>query len=275
VNGQKIQKFAGDVVYDIRSRGLLPIVILLALGVVVVPMLIKGGGSEATPVVPPPLPGTSEAGLQNQPAVLTYNPSVRDYRQRLDNLQQKDPFVQQFTSGSATDAAADTAGATTSTAPVPTGDTGSSGSGSSGSGDTTGGSTGGTGSGGGSSGGTFTHYFYFRETDILIGDTSAPLKRRNRVPDLSFLPSEKTPVLIYMGATRDAKTAVFLVSDDVTVVAGQDRCSPSPEDCQALRMHENDAVTLDNAVDAKSYRLKILDIRLVRSRNYPGSKNAK
>jgi hypothetical protein len=267
VNGQKIQKFAGDVVYDIRSRGLLPVVILLAIGVIAVPMLIKGGGSETTVPPAPPLPGTAtNAGLQNEPAVLTYNPSVRDYHQRLDTLERKDPFVQQFRSGSTTDAAvADTAGATTSS-PVPTGDTGSSGSG-----DTTGGSTGGTPTG---STHTVTHTFYYRETDILIGDTSAPLKRRNRVPDLSFLPNDKTPVLIYMGATRDAKTAVFLVSDDVTVVAGQNRCSPSPEDCQALRMHENDAVTLDNAVDGKSYRMKVLDVRLVHSTKLPDSQNA-
>jgi hypothetical protein len=262
VNSQKIQKFAGDVVYDIRSRGLLPVVILLAVGVIVVPMLIKGGGSEATVPPAPALPGTGDAALQNEPAVLTYNPSVRDYHQRLDDLEQKDPFVQQFRSGSATDAAAaDTAGATT--APTAPADTGSSGTGSSG------GSTGSTPTGGSTGGTTVTHTFYYRETDILIGDTSAPLKRRNRIPDLSFLPNDKTPVLIYMGATRDAKTAVFLVSDDVTVVAGQDRCSPSPEDCQALRMHENDAVTLDNAVDGKTYRLKVLDIRLVHSQKLP------
>jgi hypothetical protein len=261
VNAQKIQKFATDVVYDIRSRGLLPVVILLAVGVIAVPMLIKSGGSDAAPTVPPPLPGTSEAGLQNEPAVLTYNPSVRDYRQRLDSLEQKDPFIQQFRASTTTTdgAAAETAGATTTgTTPADAGTGGSTGS--------TGGSGG---SGGGSSGGTVVRYFYFRETDILIGDTSAPLKRRNRVPDLSFLPSEKTAVLIYMGATRDAKTAIFLVSDDVTVVAGQDRCSPSPTDCEALRMQENDAVTVDNAVDGKTYRLKVLDVRLVRSKKLP------
>jgi hypothetical protein len=266
VNSQKIQKFAGDVVYDIRARGLLPVVILLAIGVIAVPMLIKSGGSEATVPPPPPLPGTGNAALQNEPAVLTYNPSVRDYHQRLDDLEQKDPFVQQFRNSSATDAAAaDTAGATT--APTAPTDTGSSGTGSSG------GSTGSAGTGGstgGSTGGTtVTHTFYYRETDILIGDTAAPLKRRNRIPDLSFLPNDKTPVLIYMGATRDAKTAVFLVSDDVTVVAGQERCSPTPDNCDAIRMHENDAVTLDNAVDGKTYRLKVLDIRLVHSQKLP------
>lgn len=267
MNANKAKDFASDVIHDIRSRGLLPVVILLAVGMLVVPMLIKGGGSDAAPPPPEPIAGTGEAALQNEPAVLTYNPSVRDYQERLSKLQEKDPFIQQFTEPAATEsAAADTAGATTSASSEPTGSSG-------------GGST------GGSSGGTSDEtvdsnsgdvtpdkpgfYYFYRETDIKIGEASQKLKQKNRVPELSFLPSENVPLLVYMGATRNAKHAIFLVSDEVTVTEGQDRCSPSPENCDALRMQEGDEVTMVNAIDAKAYKMKVLDVRLVRSRKPP------
>lgn len=258
MNTDKAQQYFGDLVHDLRARGLLPVVILLAVGLVAAPMLIKGGGEDVPPPPPAEVPGTGEAALQNEPAVLTYNPSVRDYKERLSDLQQKDPFIQQFREPAATEAAEETAGASVS----PTEDTGSSG----GSTGTTGGSP--EGSTGGSSQ-TVNRLFYYRETDISLGVAGGKQKRRNRVPDLSFLPSDKNPLLVYMGATRNAKTAVFLVSDEVVVTDGQDRCSPSPQECGGLRMREGDAVTLYDGVSGRSYRLKVLDIRLIVSEKLP------
>ena len=43
----KIQKFFEDVVYDLRNRGLLPVVILLVVALVAVPVLISRGGSDS------------------------------------------------------------------------------------------------------------------------------------------------------------------------------------------------------------------------------------
>jgi hypothetical protein len=262
VNTQKAQQFGSDLIHDLRARGLLPVVILLAAGMLVAPMLINRGGSDAEAPPPPPIPGTGEASLQNEPAVLTYNPSVRDYRERLDKLQEKDPFIQQFSQPAATEsAAAETAGATTTPTDAPTG---SGGGGTGGTGDET------VDSNKGDVTPNEPGFFYFyRETDIKIGEASQPLKQKNRVPELSFLPSEKVPLLVYMGATRNAKHAIFLVSDEVTVTEGQDRCSPSPEDCDALRLQEDDEVTMVNAVDAKTYKMKVLDVRLVRSTKPP------
>jgi hypothetical protein len=259
VNTDKARQFFGDVVHDIRSRGLLPVVILLAVGVVVVPMVIKGGGEDVPPPPPATIPGTTAAGLQNQPAVLTYNPSVRDYKERLDDLQEKDPFVQQFTnSASSVDEAAAATGSPVDTAPAGDGGGGSTGSGGSG------GS-----SGGSSTGDSGTRFYYYRETDILVGDTSQPLKRRNRVPVLSFQPSENAPVFVYMGATQDAKTAVFMVADETQPTDGQQFCSPAPEQCELLALKQGDAATIFSELDGKSYRIKVLDIRLVVSKKPP------
>ncbi len=39
----KVQKFFGDLVYDLRSRNLLPVVIMLVVAIVAVPFLISSG----------------------------------------------------------------------------------------------------------------------------------------------------------------------------------------------------------------------------------------
>ena len=41
----KVQKFFGDLVYDLRSRNLLPVVIMLVVGIVAVPILVSKGSS--------------------------------------------------------------------------------------------------------------------------------------------------------------------------------------------------------------------------------------
>ena len=94
MKGWKLRKFAGDVVYDLRSRGLLPIAIALAAAVVLVPPTAptgSGGGSAEE------LGAASVAQATNLNAVLAYDPGIRDYQKRLDDLRSKDPFKQQFT----------------------------------------------------------------------------------------------------------------------------------------------------------------------------------
>ena len=43
----KIQKFFGDVVYDLRNRGLLPLAVLLLVAMVAAPIIITRGGEGA------------------------------------------------------------------------------------------------------------------------------------------------------------------------------------------------------------------------------------
>ena len=44
----KVRKFFGDVVYDLRSRGLLPVLILLVVALIAVPILISRGSSDSS-----------------------------------------------------------------------------------------------------------------------------------------------------------------------------------------------------------------------------------
>jgi hypothetical protein len=275
----KIQKFAGDVVYDLRQRGLLPVVVLLLVGMVVVPLLITRGGSKSSPSASEAvLAQAAELAPENQKAVVAYQPGVRDYKDRLKELTAKDPFKQQFTQVAAAASQLDTTLAPTgggaSTAPTTTGSTGDDG-GESGSVTTkpdTGGSTdtgGGGRGGGGGSVKTKTRYFYYT-TDLLVGEAAWTLQRRDGVKALTPLPSETVPVAIYLGATLDGKRALFLLSDQVTQVSGPGQCLPSPTDCSMLALREGESEDLLYGADGKIYRIKVLRNRRVVSSKPPG-----
>ena len=276
----KIQKFAGDVVYDLRQRGMLPIVVLLLVGMVAVPLLITSGGSKSTPSASDSvISEAAELAPENQKAVVAYEPGVRDYKERLKDLTAKDPFKQQFTQAAAAASQLSTSLSETSTS------TGSAGGGttdttSEGTTGTTGGDTGtetapptgstkGGGGGGDSDGGaTRVRYFYYT-TDLLTGEAAWTLQRRNGVKPLTPLPSELVPVAVYLGATLDGKQALFLLSNEVTQVTGQGQCLPSPTDCSMLSLRRNQQSDMLYGTDGKTYRIKVLQNRRVISSKPP------
>jgi hypothetical protein len=257
----KIQKFFGDVIYDLRSRGLLPLAALLLVAMLAVPVLIARMGTDAPP--PPDVTAAesaAELAPENQNAVLAYSPGVRDYRKRLNDLPSKDPFVQQF-AGPA-DAAAELPEAT---------DVAASGTGTG----TSTGSGGGTATGGDeevvteNSGGKVETRYYFYETDVLIGEVNTQLTRRNRIQPFTYLPSLQTPVLVFLGNSSNGKRAIFLVSDGVIGQAGAGACSPSPEDCQLLSLAPGETEDLVYGLDNKTYRIKVQGIKLKVSNKPP------
>jgi hypothetical protein len=257
----KIQKFFGDLIYDMRSRGLLPLAGLLLAAMIAVPMYLASQGTEVAPQ--PAVPADQDAlAPENQAAVVKYEPGVRDYKKRIADQTETDPFIQQFTvSDEATKSLEDStggAGGGTGTEALP--DLGKDEGGTGGTGDT-GGSGSGSGSGGSKPTTTGTRY-YFYETDVFTGEAGTELKRINRVPNTSPLPSRQTPVLLYMGVTNGGKTAVFSVSSDVVGVGGEGFCSPSPESCQLLALEKGQQADLTYAFANKVYTLKVADIRL-------------
>jgi hypothetical protein len=268
----KIQKFAGDVVYDLRTRGLLPVVVLLLVGMVVVPLLIAGGGSKSSPSANESvIEQAAELAPENQKAVVAYQPGVRDYKERLKDLTAKDPFEQQFSQAAAAASQLSTSLATGG------GDTGAStgtttGTTSEGGGETvtettkTGSST--DTSGGGGSGKVKARYIYYT-TDLLVGEMGVTPQRRDGVKALTPLPSETVPVAIYLGATLDGKQALFLISDQVTQVSGTGQCLPGGGDCSMLVLRPNQSEDLLYGVDGKNYRIKVIRNRRVVSSKPP------
>ncbi|MGH2957153.1 MAG: hypothetical protein ACRDL6_09180 [Solirubrobacterales bacterium] len=260
----KLQKFAGDVVYDMRSRNLLPVAILLVVGIVAVPFVLGSSGSEPGPASSPATKSESELAPENQAAVLAYNPGVRDYKQRLDELAAKDPFKQQFTQAasaatqlnsevvSSEGSGGEGAGTTPSASPDDVSKDVSTDSGGS----------------GGSRGKVRARYFYHR-ADVLVGDAALPLQRRNNLALLTQLPSEANPVLVFLGTTLDGKRALFIVSSEVSQVSGPGECVPKPDDCSLLALRAGQSEDLFYDLDAKIYRIKVDRIKRVVSSKPP------
>ena len=257
----KLQKFAGDVVYDLRSKNLLLPAVALLVALVAVPVLIARSGSDgsagayglggATSATTPP---------ESENAVVAYNPGVRNFKKRLNHLGPKNPFTQQYTNSPAPTPGADTLAQAL---------TDSSTSGSSGVG---GGSTGGGNSGGGDkSPGKVTQqkttYFWW-ESDVQVGEAGTPLTTMNSVKPFQFLPSPDKPVLTYIG-TVSGSQAVFLVSNDVSSIGGEGTCFPSVAACQLLGLNPGKGADLIYGPDGKTYHVQVLQVRRVTSSKPP------
>ena len=257
----KLQKFAGDVVYDLRNKNLLLPAVALLVALVAVPVLIARSGSDgsagayglggATSATTPP---------ESENAVVTYNPGVRNFKKRLSHLGPKNPFTQQYTNSPAPTPGADSLAQAL---------TDSSTSGSSGVG---GGSTGGGNSGGGGkSPGKVTQqkttYFWW-ESDVQVGEAGTPMTTMNSVKPFQFLPSPDKPVLTYIG-TVSGSQAVFLVSNDVSSIGGEGTCFPSVDACQLLGLNPGKGADLIYGPDGKTYHVQVLQVRRVTSSKPP------
>jgi hypothetical protein len=248
----KIQKFFGDVIYDLRQRNLLLVAIMLVVGIVAVPVLIStsGPGASAGPVGLT-ANASAVAHPEGESAVVAYQPGVRNFKQRLNDLSAKDPFKQQYPA-----AAAPTLDQATSTS------TSVSGGGSS----TTVGSTGSGSTGGNGSGKTKTKVktetqTYVYETDVLVGESGGVLTRLNRIPQFQFLPGPDKPVLVYLGTTSGGTQALFLVSTDVSSVGGQGTCFPTADKCQLLGLNPGQSADMAYTPDGKTYHVQVAQIK--------------
>ncbi len=242
----KLQKFGSDLLHDLRSRGLLPLAAVLVVAIVAAPFVIsKMSSTDVAPAPKQPIKSASKVAPEGQAAVVNYSPGLRNYRERLNEGNSKDPFIQQFTP-----------------------DGGGGGGGTDTAGGTTGGSTG---------DGTVTitgttksklYYFYY-ETDVLVGESGANLKRMNKIDPFTLLPSEEVPILVFLGVTAGGKQAVFSVSRQVLEVSGEGTCYPSPESCELLGVPPGGGADMVYAVDNKTYRIEITRIKFIKSTKPP------
>jgi hypothetical protein len=227
-----------------------------------VPVFLASTGSEPAPPQAVAEQTAAELAPENQSAVLAYNPGLRDYKKRLDNLQSKDPFVQQYSgAGAAAAALEQTVPSISSGVTTDTGSSGGSDLGGSG-------GSGGSGGGGGGKSGKVTTYYWWYETDVKVGEAGSE-ERKNKVDPFDFLPSETAPVLVFLGTLTDGKTAVFLVAKDVLSMDGSGDCFPSPESCQLLAMKAGESSSLVWGIDSKTYNIKVIRIEKVVSRKPP------
>jgi hypothetical protein len=255
----KLQKFFSDLVYDLRNRGLLPVVVLLLVALVAIPVVISRGGSDSAPIADTAaLQEAAADAPEGQSAVVAYEPGLRKYQDRLDKLSPKDPFEQQFSA--ATKAATELNGTVSGGGPTGTttptevsGDTVSSG-----------GSTSKKKKGKKKSTTKFVSY----QANVLVGDASAALAPLNNLAPLTPLPSETAPVLIYLGP-NSGQYALFLVSNKVSQVTGPGICVPAPDDCAMLALTPGQTEDLVYDGDGKTYRIQLVGLKRVVSSKPP------
>jgi hypothetical protein len=277
----KSPQFLVDLYWDLRDRGLLPIVGLVVVAIVAVPFLLGGPKSEHTSAAPPAVaPSPEPVAGGSKLTVVEAQPGLRDYRRRLRDDKPTDPFNQRYTSPVLNGAKLGGAGSgstSTSTATVTT---------------TTSSTTGGSGSGGGEGGSGSTSpipsappvpgqpgggltpapgelVYYANAIDVQITrtatkkgggkETSGPTVRKRVLP-YTALPSEKVPVVVYMGPNPKTHQPILLVSDAVASIFGEADCLSGDETCQLLEVEPGLPVTFSYGPNQDRYKLNILKI---------------
>jgi hypothetical protein len=275
--------FIRDLYGDLRDRHLLPVIVVLIVAIVAVPILLR---SEPEAAPPPPVDVIDEAATAAVPAVLVDDPGVRDYRKRLDALQNKNPFEAKFSLPNGGSSAVEdvSAGSSVATGSSPDASTGTSTAtdtsstsfpSTSSSSDSTSppvdvdvtedDSTTVDGDGDGDQPPVEEEWFaYEYRIDVVVG-RAGEAKPQENVKPLSLLPGKASPVLIYMGANDQADKAVFSVSRDVTSSSGDGICLPSAQMCEFLELGIGDQRTFEYAPAGPGgkFVIRLKDIRRV------------
>ncbi|MEX1141689.1 MAG: hypothetical protein WD993_02245 [Thermoleophilaceae bacterium] len=248
-----------DLWYDLREKRLLPVVLVLALGIVAIPAVMMKSSAPAPTPTATVAPAEEEAPRVE---LHTENASASGKGSSLDVLAERNPFKPPksvtSTGGSATASSA-TAGASDEGS-----DEGSGGSGEAGSG---GDATGDSGDGGSVTPApepvpdpVTTAYSYVADVTFWNGNQRRTIKGLRK---LDMLPSQAAPVLIFMGTGPKGGNAVFLV-DSTLKAAGEGRCKPGPANCAFVQIGPGSEHAFTTEA-GDSYRIRIDEIRRVKA----------
>jgi hypothetical protein len=271
--------FLLDLWHDLKEKRLWPIAAALLLGLVAVPVLLaKPAG---TPSAPAPVAGAASAPKPEDLRALArvklgddepgdgstlgvFDPDDPFKPPKGAVKSEKDAAAGPSSAGPASGSSPDTSGGGGADTSVTTGGT---------TGDTTGGTTQPGGTTGGTVNTTTTVYKYV--VDITFS-ANGRTRRIKGMEKLDMLPSESSPLLIFMGVTENGGNAVFLV-DSTLEAAGEGRCKPSESECAFAYIGPGNEYSFTEE-DGDTYTIKIDEIRKVRvgaSASAKGAKGAK
>jgi hypothetical protein len=117
----------------------------------------------------------------------------------------------------------------------------------------------GTGGGGGDTTTTTTVYKYVVDLTFTANGRTRHIKGMEK---LDMLPSDASPLLIFMGVTAKGADAVFLV-DSTLEAAGEGRCKPSEAECAFAYIGAGSEYVFTED-DGDTYTIKIDEIRKVK-----------
>lgn len=273
----KVPPVLRDLFQDLRDRRLLPLLALVLVAIVAVPFLLGGSseeeeGSSSPSLAAPPAQTAETARL----TVVEAKPGLRDYRKRLRARVATDPFKQRYTApvleGADLPAETSTSGGSESTSNTTTTESSSGGAvveSPTGGG---GGASPGSGDGGGGGGGggqtpqitlfTFAVDVQYAHTEekadhsIEMGEPTL----RERVKPYTPLPGEKAPVVTYLGVGAEAKTALLMVSKEVTATFGDGKCKSGTASCELLEVETGIPQTFEYGPNGVRYKINVLKI---------------
>jgi hypothetical protein len=259
--------FFSDLWSDLQEKRLWPVAVALLAGLVAVPLVLAKPAEQPEPG---PAPVAEQSSLPDAGLKVLAAEDDTGTGSALDVFDPKDPFrPPQAVIDASKPAAPDSATATTQAGPSGVSSAGGSpaGAGSDSQGGGSGGSTGG-GSGGGAGGGGDSappkpkirtqQFTYVIDVTFTHNDRSRRVKGMQR---LEMLPSQNSPLLIFLGVEPSGDNAVFLV-DSKLQGAGEGKCKPSSSDCAFLSIGAG-AVHQFTAEDGDTYLLRIDQIRKV------------
>jgi len=261
--------FLLDLWHDLRAKRMWPVAVGLALALVAVPVVLSK--SSETPAAAPAKASRKAPDPKDLKALASVKLTEADESRgsSLDTFDPSNPFrppkaIEKRTREGAGGDSTVTSGAGAGNDGGSTGDSGGS-TGGADTGSTGGGDTGSTGGGDtGSTGGgtpttTTTQYRYVVDLTFKANGRTRHIKSMER---LEMLPSEATPLLLFLGVSANAGNAVFLV-DSTLDAAGEGRCKPRASECAFLYIGAGSEHEFTNE-EGDSYTLRIDEIRKVR-----------
>jgi hypothetical protein len=248
-----------DVWAELRDRRLWPVAAVLLIALVAVPVVLVKPAEEAPSqaATPTPAAGSGEP-LAKQSVVKAFEAKPLVAISKLDQFTAKDPFkpIEQLKPLTASNVVAVTdngSGATSGGASTPSG----------GSTPSDGNPTSTPGTGGGQGGTTPKpttpkKYTYVVDLTFRAGKDSQRYHSFNR---LGMLPSQASPLLVYLGVDGTASQAAFLV-DSTLQASGEGECRPSATSCGVVYLRPGEKETFDDG-QGHSYELVLDQIRKV------------
>jgi hypothetical protein len=254
-----MQVFLLDLWHDLREKRLAPVAAVLLLGLIAVPVLLAKPAEDPgpAPVVAAPKKADNEAL-----AALTKVKLGEDATGKGSTLGVFDPdnpfsppkgAIKKETTGVTSGGPGDTPGT-----PGGSTDGGSLGGGGGVTSPGTGVTIPGTGGGGGGDT-TTTVYKYVVDLTFAANGRTRHIKGMEK---LDMLPSDSSPLLIFMGVTAKGADAVFLV-DSTLEAAGEGRCKPSESECAFAYIGAGSEYVFTEE-DGDTYTIKIDEIRKVK-----------
>ena len=268
----RVPQTFNDLYRDLRDRRLLPVAAVLLVAIVAAPFALSKSKSSSDVPGSPVAAASGSGGTEF--SVITDDPGLRDYRQRLRGDQAKDPFIQKYpaatTAGGAqavTGAGAaagvtsgsteSSAGSSTSTggeSPGHSGEPHGNDDGSSGGSDGSGQETPPTPPSGGGDEPQPAYVVTLRAGapgDTNLRELSAP----------EPLPSSDNAIITFRGLSDDGHKAQFDVSPAVSAIFGDAKCVKGTDRCERVEIERGLPVNFVYGPSDKVYRVTVVEIR--------------